>query len=174
MLALSIKWAQRDSLAWEASITRLRLEAIQSLAKKPTDSFAEKSLFRTSPKIASSPATSSMRAALLWICHGQPLTNQISGWDQDPIRSNPIKIKSEIKFGSWLPQSLDSSKTSKKIRGNPPTIWKGSRRSTDLPILASQKLILASQQGYFPDLNRFDSICFHIFKGRLYPCSPYK
>jgi len=43
-----------------------------------------------------------------------------------------------------------------------------------LPFLASQKLILASQQGYFPDWNRFDSICFHNFKGRLYPCSPYK
>ena len=28
--------------------------------------------------------------------------------------------------------------------------------------------ILASQQGYFPDLNRFDSICFHIFKGDDY------
>ena len=28
MLALSITWAQRDSLAWEAKITRLRLEAI--------------------------------------------------------------------------------------------------------------------------------------------------
>ena len=41
-------------------------------------------------------------------------------------------------------------------------------RSTDLPFLASQKLILASQQGYFPDSNRFDSICFHIFKGDDY------
>ena len=40
-----------------------------------------------------------------------------------------------------------------------------SERSTDLPFSSSAEAILASQQGYFPDLNRFDSICFHIFKG---------
>jgi len=30
---------------------------------------------------------------------------------------------------------------------------------------ASQKLFLASRQGYFPDTKQIDSICFQIFQG---------
>ena len=43
-----------------------------------------------------------------------------------------------------------------------------SERSTDLPFSSSAEAILASQQGYFPDSNRFSSICFYIFKGDDY------
>ena len=43
-----------------------------------------------------------------------------------------------------------------------------SERSTDLPFSSSAEAIIASQQGYFPDSNRFGSICFYIFKGDDY------
>ena len=54
-------------------------------------------------------------------------------------------------------KSLDSPKISKKIRGDHLLFGKNQNRSEDqryLLFLASQKLILASRQGYLPDLNR--------------------
>ena len=140
MLALSITWAQRDSLAWEAKIVRLRLEAIQSSARKLTYIFAWSAQLTpqrvsfawshtqprrrvASPQTISSSAEELSSDFAIWsfqlrceldaaaplrIWYGQPLTNQISRWDQiySGSRSNPIKIKSEIKFDSWLHLTL--------------------------------------------------------------------
>ena len=47
-----------------------------------------------------------------------------------------------------------------------------SRGSTDLPFLASQKLILASQQGYFPDLNRLTQSVSIFSKDNYTPALP--
>ena len=41
-----------------------------------------------------------------------------------------------------------------------------------LLFLASQKLILASQQGYFPDLNRLTQSVFRFSKGNFTPAFP--
>ena len=59
----------------------------------------------------------------------------------------------------------------KRVRGSrriSQQYGKDQNRSTDLPFSSSAEAILASQQGYFPDSNRFGSICFHIFKGDDY------
>ena len=62
----------------------------------------------------------------------------------------------------------------KRVRGSGEILqrygkeYNRSERSTDLPFSSSAEAILASQQGYFPDSNRFGSICFYIFKGDDY------
>jgi len=102
---------------------------------------------------------SSKRAAPLLVCYGQLLTNQIFGWDR--IQSD--QIQSEIKYGSWLPQSLDSLKASKKIRGNLPTIWKESKqiKKINRPAISSfagADLSLAARL-----LSKFKQIRFNLF-----------
>ena len=86
-----------------------------------------------------------------------------SNWDQDQIQSRS-NLRSNLAVDCHnLLTLLKRVRGSKEIFQLYGKNQNRSRGSTDLPFLASQKLILASQQGYFSDLNRF-SICFYIFK----------
>ena len=177
MLAFSITWAQGDSLAWEAKIIKLRLEAIHSSVRKLTYSFAwsaqltpQRVSFARNhtrnraegcsvalPQMLSSSAeelsSDFARCAFQLRCEldaGSSTAGPLwSTFDQLNLqmRSNLIRIKiksnqdqTAIRFGSWLPWSLDSPKTSKRIKGDLPIIWKGSkqiRRPIYLLLLAS-------------------------------------
>ena len=101
----------------------------------------------------------SFTVGLLWSTFDQSNLQMRS----DLIRSKPIKIKSEIKFGSWLSQSLKSLKTSKRIRGDLSTIWEGSKqiKRINRPAISSfaeADLSLAARL-----LSRFKQIWFNLF-----------
>ena len=115
---------------------------------------------------------SSKRAAPLRICYGQPLTNQISGWDW--IQSDQIQLRSNQR--SNLAVDCHNLLTLlKRVRGSGEIFQlygKNQNRSggpTDLPFLASQKLILASQQGYLSDFKQIWFNLFPYFQGTIIP-----
>ena len=138
-----------------------------------TSSSAEEFSFGLRQKLPPAP---------LWVQSGQLRywSAMVNLWpikSPDEIRSKQIKSNRDSNMAGDCHNLLTLLK---RVRGSGEIFQlygknqNESEGSTDLPFLASQKLILTSQQGYFPDSNRFDSICFYTFKGQLYPYSPYK
>ena len=173
MLAFSITWAQGDSLAWEASIIQLRLWSHSKHRQKANWQLRRRRLLASPKSLFSDFARNciylryelkagSSAIGLLWSTFDQSNLRIRS----DPIRSNPIKrpnMAGDCRYPLTLLKRVKRSREISQQYG------KDQNRSTDLPFSSSAEAILASQQGYFLNSNRFDSICFHMFKGAVIP-----